>query len=248
MISIERGHDPREFTLVSFGGAGGLHAVELARALDIPRVLIPRDAGVFSGYGMVLADVTRDISRTLLVPADRMKRKDLDSILEAMAREGIEELTSEGIDPDRISVVPSLEMRYKGQSYEISVPLSRDPVTAFHEAHEKRYGYSRRESQVEVVTVRARLVAPTNRPPTKPSRSPGRDASEGVVGRRPIVHRGQEVEALIVDRARLGTGADGRSVLDDLRSHRESDGYRRVRKHVNYSGVIFSIDTLGKGG
>jgi len=208
VISIERGHDPREFTLVTFGGAGGLHAVELARALNIPRVMIPRDAGVFSAHGMVLADVTRDLSRTILARTDQLSRQVLDAALDTMIRSGTEELAREGVDPAGVSARLSLDMRYEGQSYEINVPLSDDPAGAFHEAHERRYGYRLTTARVEIVNVRVRLIAAVPRPQEKPLPLGDRDPSAGIVGRRGLVYGGDEVEALIFDRDLLEPGAE----------------------------------------
>jgi N-methylhydantoinase A len=161
VISIQQGYDPREFTMVSFGGAGGLHAVELAEALSIPRVLVPKDAGVFSAFGMSVADVSRDLSRTVLAGAEALPQAKLDALIDALIASGIEELSAEGVDTRGIHVRRSLDMRYNGQSYEITVPVSEDPVASFHQAHEKLYGYCRKESSVEIVTVRVRLIVST---------------------------------------------------------------------------------------
>ena len=159
VISIEKGHDPRDFTMVCFGGAGGLHAVELAEALSIPRVLVPKDAGVFSALGMAVADVTRDVSRTVLTRAHMLSREDLETVFRELIDAGTRELTEEGVEKERIRYERSLDMRYQGQSYEITVPLADDPTEAFHLSHERLYGYSRRASVVQIVTLRVRLIA-----------------------------------------------------------------------------------------
>lgn len=207
VISVERGHDPRELTLISFGGAGGLHAVELARALNIPEVLVPRDAGVFSAYGMVLADITRDFSRTILRDASALSAEELRSLVGAMVRSGTEELAAEGIDPALITAEGSLDMRYAGQSYEITVPMTQDPAEAFHGAHKKLYGYERQGARVEIVNVRARLTALTSRPVVEPKPSEASNPGEALLEKRKLIHRGIEVEAGIYDRERLGGGA-----------------------------------------
>ena len=127
-ISVEQGHDPRDFTLVSYGGAGPMHACDLARALKIPRVLIPNFPGALSAYGILLSDITRDYSRTVML-------KPHDSAIADYA-------------PDW------LDMRYQGQGYELRVPFSGDYVEAFHKLHQQRYGYSDASREIEVVNVR----------------------------------------------------------------------------------------------
>ncbi len=207
VISVERGHDPREFTLISFGGAGGLHAVELAQALNIPQVLIPRDAGVFSALGMVLADVTRDFSRTILRDAHSVTEEELNSLVQGMVRSGTEELEAEGVDPDLITAAASLDMRYTGQSYEITVPFKGSAVEEFHAAHRKLYGYERRGAGVEIVNVRTRLAASTGRQVGAPRPEGTRTRANGLLGRRKLFHRGAEVDAEVYDRGSLERGA-----------------------------------------
>jgi N-methylhydantoinase A len=140
VISIERGHDPREFSLICFGGAGGLHAVTLALALSIPRIIVPKNAGVFSAYGMVVANVTRDYSRTILKSSNEFAREFLEQNLEEMIHAGTNELSQERINPETITAHSYLDMRYLGQSHEMTIELDSDPVEAFHDAHEKLYG------------------------------------------------------------------------------------------------------------
>ena len=137
VISVQRGHDPRDFTLLSFGGSGGLHAVALARSLGIPKVLIPRHAGVFSAIGMAAAQVSRDFSRTILARTDSFTPDELNALIGDIAGTGLAEFALEGIPEDRVMVNASLDMRYQGQSHEISVPVSHDPDSAFRDAHER---------------------------------------------------------------------------------------------------------------
>jgi N-methylhydantoinase A len=143
-ISVEQGHDPRDFTLVSFGGAGPLHACDLAQILRIPRVLIPNFPGALSAYGILLSDITREHSQTVMLNAG---------------------------DPAILNHNPGwLDMRYKGQGYELRVPFTPDYMTAFHNLHQKRYGYSDARRDIEVVNVRSRETIKTEKPvlPTFP--------------------------------------------------------------------------------
>ncbi len=163
VISVERGFDPREFTLVAFGGAGGLHAAELAHSLGAAGALIPPDPGLLSAYGMLAAPLTREVVRTLLVRGDQ---RDVDRAVEAAlaetdvaAREGLLADTGASGEP---SLRRQLDVRYHGQSFELRVEAD-DWREAFHAAHARRYGYERRDWAVEVVTVRtvAELPGPT---------------------------------------------------------------------------------------
>jgi len=168
VISIERGHDPREFTLVSFGGAGGLHACALAAALRIPRVLVPQHPGALSALGILLSDAVKDYSRTVMLkPGDTARLARHLAELERrgrgdLAREGL--LTPAGRSPRRppCSVTRSADLRYAGQGYELNVPWesAAQAVEAFHRAHQVRYGCSDSSRPVEIVNVRVRLTIP----------------------------------------------------------------------------------------
>ncbi|MBI3760348.1 MAG: hydantoinase/oxoprolinase family protein, partial [Chloroflexi bacterium] len=122
VISVERGHDPRDFTLVSFGGAGGLHAADLARRLGIPRVLIPPLAATLSAFGMLAADVIKDYSQTVMLPGDTPLEA-LAARLSPLAERGMAEVMAEGVARDDIVVEQFLDIRYRGQSYELTVPF-----------------------------------------------------------------------------------------------------------------------------
>jgi N-methylhydantoinase A len=141
-ISVERGHDPRDFALVCFGGAGPLHACALARTLRMRTVLIPNHPGALSAYGILVSDVVRDSSRTVMLPADaNLDRHFLEL-----------EQGAEGC------VYRSVDVRYAGQGYELAVDWSEGFVAAFHREHERRYGYSDQTRPMEVVNVRVRAV------------------------------------------------------------------------------------------
>ena len=204
VISVQRGHDPGNFTLVSFGGSGGLHAVELARSLGIHRVLIPRYAGVFSAMGMAAAQVSRDFSRTVLTRSDRLTRNELDALVADIAAKGLSEFVRDGIEEERVLIAASLDMRYTGQSHEINVRTADDPAQAFHDAHEALYGFSRRGSPLEIVTVRVKLTAQVSPLPDLPEltiQGPG-----GVLSERRLTYHDEEVQAYIFDRDLLPPG------------------------------------------
>jgi N-methylhydantoinase A len=177
VISVERGHDPRDFALVAFGGAGGLHACDLATALGIPRVLIPKFPGALSALGILCSDVIKDYSRTVLLPVEAKGKAALRSRLErafrALERTARADLRREGFSPRAQRLVRQLDLRYRGQAFELTVPYGRDFVAAFHRAHERRYGYSDPARAIEVVNVRLRAVGVTPKPRFRGARSAG---------------------------------------------------------------------------
>jgi N-methylhydantoinase A len=133
LVSVERGHDPRDFALVAFGGAGPLHACELAKELEIETVLVPAAAGVLSALGLAASDERRDRVQSYVVPLDEAR-----------------ELPAEG----------EADLRYAGQSFELTVPLGGDLAESFHLAHEERYGSADRDRPIELVAVRTADVRP----------------------------------------------------------------------------------------
>jgi N-methylhydantoinase A len=166
LVSIERGYDPRDFFLLSFGGAGGLHACDLAKQLGIPKVIVPPLASTLSAYGMLVADVIKDYSQTIMAPGDAPKEKIM-ATLHPLVERGMRDIQDEGFSSDQIRIERKLDMRYRGQSYELTIPLCEDYLEEFHDYHERAYGYSRRESAVEIVNVRLRaagLVEPPSLP------------------------------------------------------------------------------------
>jgi N-methylhydantoinase A len=174
-ISVERGFDPREFALVAFGGAGPLHACDLARSMQIPRVLVPPVPGVLSALGMLVAAPSKDYSQTVMhrVGQDHNVSVVRDAF-EQLRQRAQEEMAAEGHEVAQLSWRHTLDMRYAGQSHELEVPYDpRQTATIlaknFHAAHELRYGYSRPEAPVEVVNVRLVTQAPSD-PPQLPRR------------------------------------------------------------------------------
>ncbi len=206
MISIERGYDPREFSLVSFGGAGGMHALDLARALHIPRVFIPRAAGVVSAIGMLLADGVRDYSQTLLWPAEEANAARLESEVDKLTRLARADFGAEGIPAGEITLAPMLDMRYVGQGYEILVDLGADFVGDFHRAHQRRYGYSDPGRPVELVNLRLRATSASPKPSFQPEPLSGADHSAALAGSQGIIFGGQKVAAELIKREQLRPG------------------------------------------
>jgi N-methylhydantoinase A/oxoprolinase/acetone carboxylase beta subunit len=170
VVSVERGHDPRRFALLAFGGAGGMHACEIARRLEIGTVIVPRHAGVLSALGMLVADVTRDDSASVLLPADRATPAFLASRLRPLVQRAQRQLRDEGFPTSRQAIERLVDVRYAGQSYEITVPLSARYLADFDRAHARLYGYSNPGRAKEVVNVRLRAAGITDKPPLPFSR------------------------------------------------------------------------------
>ncbi len=155
-ISVEKGHDPGDFTLFSFGGAGGMHAVFLARLLNIPRILIPRNPGVLSAMGMIMTDALKDYSRTVMLPGAEVSFGLLTEMFTGMEKSAIEDLALEGFEGKAVVIEKFFDMRYAGQSFEILVPCGADFVSNFHGLHQDLYGRSFSGKEVEVVNLRLR--------------------------------------------------------------------------------------------
>jgi N-methylhydantoinase A len=155
---VERGYDPRDFALIPFGGAGGLHAVELARALRIPTVIAPTSAGALSALGAVSSDVLKESSRTIMRELSPESARTIAKSFRQMEREAQSVLRGEGFRISRQLHDRFLSLRYKGQSFELEIPWTEETDIAkrFNAAHEKRYGYSQAENIVEIVSARVR--------------------------------------------------------------------------------------------
>ena len=159
VVSIERGHDPRQFALVAFGGAGGLHACALAEALSIPRVIIPALPGGLSALGILASDVVKDYSRTVLwrvagkIPATKLNQE-----FEALQKQAAKDFRSEAW-PGKILYHRSVDIRYRSQGYELNIPSTHDLLSDFQHEHQRRYGYTYPSREVELVTLRLRAIA-----------------------------------------------------------------------------------------
>ena len=201
VISIERGYDAREFTLVSFGGAGPLHACAMARSLRIPRVLVPRMPGALSALGILMADTVRDYSRTVMLRAP--SSEDLQGYLMEIEEQGRRELAEIGL---KGATSRSVDLRYAGQGYELNIAASESVFDDFHALHKKRYGYASRETPVEAVNVRVRFVVPNDPIDLPVMKQTAGDGSEAVLKLRPIYFNGEWAESKVYGRDLLRAG------------------------------------------
>jgi N-methylhydantoinase A len=159
VISVERGHDPRDFTLVAFGGGGPLHACALAAALRIPRVLVPALPGALSAVGILLADTVRDYSRTVMLPGEAIAG--IAEIFAELEQQATADFAAEGLAG---TAQQSVDFRYTRQGYELNLPFDAEnpsrSIEAFHELHRQRYGFSDPARPIEIVNLRMRMAAP----------------------------------------------------------------------------------------
>jgi N-methylhydantoinase A/oxoprolinase/acetone carboxylase beta subunit len=164
VVSVQRGFDPREFALLAFGGAGGMHACEIAETLEIPTVIVPRHAGVLSALGMLLANVTKDYSLTILRAEAEASMTTLATLFEPLLSRASADLSAEGFAPPQMMIETSLDVRYSGQSYEIAVPATDDYRAQFDARHGRRYGYANPGRPVEIVNLRVTATGITEKP------------------------------------------------------------------------------------
>lgn len=242
VISIERGYDPREFTLVPFGGGGPLHACALARALKIPAVLIPLMPGALSAVGILLADIVRDYSRTVMLPGTAMR--DLDELFNELEQQGSADFGEENLQS---TAYLSVDLRYRGQGYELNVSYDRDrsdnSVTSFHALHKKRYGFSDENKQIEIVNLRLRMVASGGKYSPRYSQPVPGNGSAAFYSTRKIFFGGHSVESKLYRRDALVPGdfIEGPAMITEYTSatalphgcNAQVDGFGNLLIHVS---------------
>ena len=217
VISVQRGHDPRDYTLMAFGGAGPLHAARLARELEIGRVLVPRNPGILCAMGLLLTDLRADFAATRLVRADAKAGPIVAAAFATLAHRAAHWFEEEGIAPADRRIVRTADMRYHGQNYELAVPVPDGPITAhtiellgqgFAEAHRQRYGFAAEGDPVELVTLRLEAVGTVAKAELRAHPEAGPDAATAITGRRPVwqPEAGDFVETPIYDRDALKPG------------------------------------------
>jgi N-methylhydantoinase A len=205
VISVERGHDPADFALLSFGGAGGLHACDLARALGIHTVIVPPGASTLSAFGMLVADVVKDYVQTVML-AGTVAFEDLEELGGTLAQRGLADVAAEGVPWERITLYPQLDVRYRGQAYELNIPLTPDFVAAFHAEHQRVYSHSQPAAAIEIVNLRLRAVGAVPRP-VLPDAEPGDpDPNAAYLGHRPVVLADGLADVALYDGAAMCPG------------------------------------------
>jgi N-methylhydantoinase A len=212
IVSVERGLDPRDFALMAFGGGGPMHACALADDLGMRRVIVPRYPGLFSALGLLAADVRATFSRSLVAPLDAATLGTAQAAAAALAAEARDALRVQGVDDAQIRTVVELDVRYSGQSFDLTVPFEGDAgaiAGAFHLRHERRYGYASRDERVELATVRVTAIGSAGAQPHTALGGNGahHDAAAAVIGVRRVWDAGRFVDATIYDREKLTAGS-----------------------------------------
>ena len=229
-VTVERGSDPRDYALVAFGGGGPLHAAAVARELGIGQIVVPRHPGLFSARGIATADFSHDYIQSVVKPVAEVAAGDVVPIFEALAGRAAADLDAEGIAGARRGLSPALDLRYVGQSTEITVPLADagDPLPGgfaaaeerFHELHERLYSYRVPDEPIELVNVRLRAVGHVERPPLP--RIGGSGSAAEPVGVRPVLlPDGTDVRPVpVYRRDRLASGASlaGPAIVEEASS------------------------------
>jgi N-methylhydantoinase A len=235
VVSIERGYDPREFALLAFGGAGGLHACELAASLHIPRVIVPARPGALSAFGILVSDVVKDYSRTVLWRTlDELPLKRLNAEFGNLRRKAEQDFRSEGWKSS-IRYQRGVDVRYRGQGHELNVPFTGKLIAAFRREHERRYGYCYPAREIELVTLRLRAIVKSPQPSLSRSRvraeQSGGDREWGLV-----FFAGKKIRTATYDR-------------DSLQPSRKYSGPAVVTEYsattVVPPGAKFWLDTAG---
>jgi N-methylhydantoinase A len=212
-VSIERGRDPRDFTLVAFGGSGPVHAAGLAEALDISRILIPPHPGLFSAIGLLAADVQQLYTRSLLRELGKADLDGAEAILREMAARAMQDLGAEGFGAGDVQLERFADLRYRKQISELLIPLPEralEPADrerlaeAFHREHEATYGYAMRDERIEIVSLKLRARGARDAAPPAWDRMGG----AATPGGERTAHFGR-------DRSALATRVLGRSALGD---------------------------------
>lgn len=230
LISISRGYNPKDFALVAFGGAGPLHAAAVARELNIPTVIVPKNAGVFSALGLLVADIQHDYVLTRVREAGKTSSDELGAEFGSLEDHGIQTLRNEGISPADIKFKRFMDMRYLGQAFEISVPLGDGEINAktleslvsdFNEYHKNLYGFNAPGEPVEFVTMRVTVSGESKKPalPEIP-RCSENTVKEALKGHRKVYLEDGFVEAGVYDRHMLLSGAriEGPAVIEEKQS------------------------------
>ena len=218
VISVERGHDPREFMLVSFGGAGGMHAADLARRLSIPGVLVPANPGILSAFGMLITNYVQEYAHTVLVLATEFTPERATAAFRDLEERGRQAMRDEGVAPQDVQISRFLDMCYVGQSFELVVPYMPNFIDEFHRRHDRRYGYEDSTRPTQVVNVRMRVVGPSGTSYHTPSEGEQREEARAAqVDTMAMYVDGHWRQAPVYDRQRLhaGNGVVGPALITE---------------------------------
>ncbi len=229
LVSVQRGYDPRDFVLVAFGGAGPVHANRLAIEVQIPRTVIPMSPGTTSAMGLLVTNLKHDYSKTLIQRVDQVDAEMAAKIYRELEVDGRESLEREGMNPEKITFLHQVDMRYVGQSYELTIPLPGGRLGAvevasvlaqFHREHDRAYGYSAPNEPVEFVNLRLSAIGKINKPQLREISAGDSPLSAAQKSTRSVYfdERKDFVECPIYDRYRLNAGSmlEGPAIVEEI--------------------------------
>ncbi len=226
-VSVQKGYDPREFTLVAYGGAGGLHAGRMAEELEMEKVIVPYSPGTFSAMGLVLSDIKSDSVHTKLLTREQVSAEELNRIYNALDIQGEESLEKQDVAKENRMLVRTCDMRYFGQAFEISVPVPSGEITedvinslvdAFHEMHRHAYGHCMKEDPIEFVNYRVSAIGSFRKPDMVSSASAAKHEKSGQQLFGKAVFGGKEYTVAIYDRDTLDVGekVQGPAIIGEM--------------------------------
>ncbi|MCA0044913.1 hydantoinase/oxoprolinase family protein [Celeribacter litoreus] len=217
VISVQRGHDPRDYAMMAFGGAGPLHAARLARELDMSKIIVPLTPGTLCALGLLLTDLRADFAVSRLMQLDDAALKAVENGYADLAQQANDWFSTENIAADRQVMTRTADLRYMGQNYELSVPVPAGPITAetftalkdgFEAAHQQRFGFIAEGEAIQLVTLRLEAAGVVNKAEFRPAPADGPDASAAQIATREVwlPESGDFVEVPVYDRAALKPG------------------------------------------
>ena len=182
LISVQRGYDPRDFVLVGFGGAGPVHANALARDAEMPTLLIPRSPGIFSATGLLTTDLKRDTATTIMRRLDDLDDDEVEATFARLEETGGPSSSAKGVGGDAVEFLRQVDLRYVGQSFELTIPAGDGLLERFHAEHDRTYGFSAPGEPVEAVSLRLTSIGRIAKPPCRAGSTPAAGRSRRSAG------------------------------------------------------------------
>ncbi|QKI82615.1 hydantoinase/oxoprolinase family protein [Kroppenstedtia eburnea] len=227
LISVRKGYDPRDFTLVAFGGGGSMHAPALARELGVRKVVVPVASPVFSAWGMLMTDLRHDYIQTYIARVNGLDLDGFNQEWDELARTAVAQFAEENIEKDNIRFMRYADMRYAGQEHTVKVPLASGPVTPesltqliadFHELHEKNYTFKLEEAETEIVNLHLTAFGSVEKPALKKLQLKGGTATDALKEKRPVYYEQDGwVDTVVYNRSKLepGMAFSGPAVIEE---------------------------------
>ena len=221
-VTVEQGLDPRDFALLAFGGAGPMHAAEIAEEIGISEVIVPPVPGAFCAWGMLASDFRHDLVQPILRQAEDVSSHDLASMFQVMQGHGSTVLQEQGVPRDEIRYRRSLDLRYRGQEHTLLIPLpddlnESDLKSVFDVAHERKFGYRLRDNPIEMINGRLGIIGQLTKPPDGACAIADRSGHGAIVKRRPVHFGGVPVDTVVLqrDNLRVGDRLGGPAIVEE---------------------------------